>query len=44
MAEEAATWFSAKWGIPEEAYRESMQESAHADGAVVNHPVMAWYH
>ena len=44
MAEEAAAWFSAKWGIPEEAYRESMQESAHADGAVVNHPVMAWYH
>lgn len=34
MAEEAAAWFSAKWGIPEEAYRESMQESAHADGAV----------
>lgn len=34
MTEEAAAWFSAKWDIPEEAYRESMQESARAAGAV----------
>ena len=34
MAEEAAAWFSAKWSIPEKAYRESMRESARADGAV----------
>ncbi len=34
MTEEAAAWFSAKWGIPEEAYRDSMRESARADGAV----------
>lgn len=27
MAEEAAAWFSSKWDIPVEAYRESMQES-----------------
>ena len=34
MTEEAAAWFSAKWGIPEEAYRESMRESAQAGGGV----------
>lgn len=34
MTEEAAVWFSAKWDIPEEAYRESMRKSAQADGAV----------
>lgn len=34
MTEEAAAWFSAKWGIPEEAYRESMWESAQAGGGV----------
>ena len=34
MAEEAAAWFSAKWGIPEDAYLESMRESARAGSAV----------
>ncbi len=34
MTNEAAAWFSEKWGIPEEAYRKSMQESAQADGDV----------
>lgn len=35
MAEEAAAWFSAKWGISEEAYRESMWESVRADGNAI---------
>ncbi|MEC4174999.1 GNAT family N-acetyltransferase [Adlercreutzia sp. R7] len=30
MTEEAAAWFSEKWDIPEEAYRESIRESARA--------------
>jgi Acetyltransferase (GNAT) family./Domain of unknown function (DUF1814). len=34
MTDEAAAWFSEKWDIPEEAYRESMQESAQAGGDV----------
>ena len=34
MAEEAAAWFSSKWDIPIEAYRKSMQESAHVGAAV----------
>lgn len=34
MIGEAAAWFSEKWDIPEEAYRESMQESAQAGGDV----------
>lgn len=35
MAEEAAAWFSAKWGISEEAYRESMRESARTDSNAI---------
>lgn len=35
MAEEAAAWFSAKWGISEEAYRESMWESVRVDGNAI---------
>lgn len=38
MVEEAAAWFSSKWDIPVEAYRESMQESAH-----VGITVPQWY-
>lgn len=34
----AAHWFHEKWGIPEEAYRESMEESLRTDG-----PVPRWY-
>lgn len=34
MTDEAAAWFSAKWDIPEEAYRESMRESAQVGGGV----------
>lgn len=34
MAEEAAAWFSSKWDIPVDAYRESMQESARVGAAV----------
>ena len=37
MLEEAATWFHQKWGIPREAYVESMQESLEKE-AVPN-----WY-
>ena len=31
---ELAEWFSQKWGIPVEAYLESMNESLRADGAI----------
>lgn len=34
MAEKAAAWFSAKWGISEDAYLESMRESTRAGSAV----------
>lgn len=34
MTEEAVAWFSSKWDIPIEAYRESMQESARVGAAV----------
>ena len=33
-----AVWFHQKWGIPEEAYRESMEDCLHTD-----HPVPRWY-
>lgn len=35
MVEEAAAWFSAKWGIPKEAYRESMRENTPTGGLTV---------
>lgn len=34
MTGEAAAWFSEKWDIPEEAYQESIRESAQAGGDV----------
>lgn len=37
-AEQAAAWFHEKWGIPEEAYRESM-----ADCLKKQAPVPQWY-
>ena len=38
LLERAAKWFHEKWGIPEEAYLESMREALAAQG-----PVPAWY-
>ena len=38
MTETASLWFHEKWGIPQEAYRESMEESLKAGG-----PVPQWY-
>ena len=38
LAMDAARWFHAKWGIPEEAYRESIEASL-ADDV----PVPAWF-
>ena len=38
MTETASLWFHEKWGIPQEAYRESMEESLKASG-----PVPQWY-
>ena len=38
MVERAATWFSSKWGIPYEAYFESMTDGLTAKGGVP-----AWY-
>lgn len=34
LVEEAALWFHRKWGIPESAYRESMEECLEAVSAV----------
>lgn len=33
-----AAWFHQKWGIPEEAYRESMEDCRNTDG-----PIPRWY-
>lgn len=38
LAEKAAAWFHAKWGIPREAYEESMLECLKKKG-----PVPQWY-
>ncbi len=38
MTEKASRWFHEKWGIPQEAYRESMEESLRKTG-----PVPQWY-
>lgn len=38
MLEAAAAWFHAKWGIPAEAYRDSMRQCLAGDG-----PVPQWY-
>ncbi len=38
MTETASLWFHEKWGIPQEAYRESMEESLKSNG-----PVPQWY-
>lgn len=38
MTETASRWFHEKWGIPQEAYRESMEESLKCIG-----PVPQWY-
>ena len=38
LVERAASWFHEKWGIPEEAYRESMSDCLRASG-----PVPQWY-
>ncbi|MCR4906151.1 MAG: GNAT family N-acetyltransferase [Clostridiales bacterium] len=38
LAEEAARWFHEKWGVPEEAYRESIGESLAGEA-----PVPAWF-
>ena len=38
LAEEAARWFHAKWGVPEDAYRESIEESLTGES-----PVPAWF-
>ncbi len=46
-SQEAATWFAEKWGIPAEAYLESMNESAPmhtGDNQSANmHPVPQWF-
>ena len=34
LAEQAAAWFHAKWGVPQEAYRASMQECLQGSGGV----------
>lgn len=38
LLDRAVCWFHEKWGIPEEAYRESMEDSLRTDG-----PVPRWY-
>ena len=38
MIQRAAQWFQSKWGVPMEAYLESMNEALEADGGVP-----AWY-
>ena len=38
LLERAAVWFHEKWGIPEQAYRDSMTDSLGASG-----PVPRWY-
>ena len=38
MIERAAGWFHEKWGIPEAAYRESMEESLRSEA-----PVPRWF-
>lgn len=38
LLDEAAEWFHAKWGIPLEAYRESMEHCVRCEG-----PVPQWY-
>lgn len=38
LLDAAVRWFHEKWGIPEEAYRESMEASLRTDG-----PVPRWY-
>ena len=38
LAKEAASWFHAKWGIPLEAYRESMEQCL-----LGREPVPQWY-
>ena len=38
LIDQAARWFHEKWGIPEEAYRQSMRESLTRQG-----PVPQWY-
>ena len=38
LLEQAAEWFHAKWGIPLEAYRESMEQCIKNEG-----PVPQWY-
>lgn len=38
MLPQAARWFHEKWGIPEEAYRESMEACLRGEG-----PVPQWY-
>lgn len=38
LLDAAVRWFHEKWGIPEEAYRESMEESLRTDG-----PIPRWY-
>lgn len=34
LAEQAAAWFHAKWGVPQEAYRASLQECLQGSGGV----------
>ena len=38
LLDSMVTWFHQKWGIPEEAYRESMEDCLNTDG-----PVPRWY-
>ena len=38
LAQKAAAWFHEKWGIPEEAYLESMEDCLKASG-----PVPQWF-
>ena len=38
LLENMVHWFHSKWGIPEEAYRESMEDCLNTDG-----PVPRWY-
>ncbi len=38
LLDTAAHWFHEKWGIPEEAYRESMEDSLRTDS-----PIPRWY-
>lgn len=38
LLDQAAAWFHAKWGVPLEAYRESMEQCVKGEG-----PVPQWY-